>query len=304
MRLQLDPTQSYQYAQEAGPYTTFEAALQAIFKVFKDNRHDPFTRKDVCAVLSDMGGGLDPINDKIPGSTVEGWRVINPALKQFPSTGKGFYTQFKMEDGVDAVLTPIEAPPLLVIPSVQAKVEVSPSITQEIDLESFYRNDIGLRRQAAADTACFGHHSPRHAVCLECPLSRFCISAAEASFSDVVHDLDLASELAMKTVMAEGRINPSTPDTSTQRPPRPAQTDTGRYSNPPPTPAPTPEPLGLDEIDRLLKAKYGEGGYSTLTLPFAGVCSKCDKQMAVGEKVIHDPGKGMVHIPCAIQVSA
>lgn len=279
MKLQLSPSAITSIAALAGPYGSLEDSAKRVLNAFVAVSHDPFTRKDLCVVLTAMGGPKDPINDIIPGSGepgVEGWRVLNPIYKACTPLERGFYSQKSVSPSETLVSEENEVPEVKVVMVTEVVVEQAPNL---------YDVDLGLRRQAAADTVCFGYHSPKFAVCLDCPLARFCKDATRAALSEVAHSLDMEFLAALENAKAKAaeKANPvyESPSVETVRPPRAPE---------------SPKPVSATLAD--IKVKFATA--TEVKLPFPGVCAKCDKPMDKESLAIHVQGHGMLHHVCAM----
>ena len=92
MKLQLSSVQAQAFATKIGPFTSVGEATTATLSAFAAEGHDPFTRRDVVAVIAAMNGGpADAIYHVEDGA--EGWTYMNPIIKANERTGRGYYTQ-------------------------------------------------------------------------------------------------------------------------------------------------------------------------------------------------------------------
>lgn len=286
MRLQLSPTQISNFAGKVGSLRSLDlkTAIQMVLSEFARDL-DPFTRKDLTAVLREAGVASDLEKDP------EAWATVSSEIKRLATntSEKGFYTQ----KGVSPAPSRF-APPAPVTqsatPSELDGVEVkdvegvfwSPLLVGTSD--ETYDADMGLRRIAVSQSACFGNYSTRASACQSCPLASFCVQASLSSLPALVASLDEATNTSIKNAIAvRARAN---------------------------TPSPIDEILGIQpkqvETLRPVTPKAEEidlsgfpAGTSLIPIPIEVVCTGCAHPVPVDSKGVHIPKRGLFHIACA-----
>ena len=292
MKLQLSSGQVAAYALQAGSFTNLADATQSALDAFHQSGHDPYTRRDVCAVITAMGGPEDPINAEEGG--IEGWKLINPLIKGKRAPGRGFYTQKNRPP-----LAPLAPKSDEEIAAEQAElaergiaIEQVPGLSwmpepAEADesREGWYADDEGLRQIAVSQSRCFGNFSAAASACQGCPLGRWCASSGLAGLDDIASELDAATENEIREAERAAENARLAAEAAARRaaaPPAPQP--------PASTPAPSSVPSSPDEWPE---------GYKVVPLPFDGVCSECDGLIPGQAKGVHLTGVGMMHIDCA-----
>jgi hypothetical protein len=279
MKLQLNVTKTTILASKAGPFTNLTESAKRVLLIFAQEGHDPYTRRDVYAVLTAMGGPKE-FDSNDPETGLPAWQTLN-FIRGMRAGGRGYYTQGD-KVGARAPMTPglAQSQEGLTVHRAAGLIWLPPSVDGNKESEGWYANDVGLRRQAAAATSCFGGYQSKASACEECPLARWCSEAAIGTMSDLAAQLDRKTEDGIVKA-AEAMLAANVP-------------------------APDPE---LDLSESLGTAasepatKWPEG-YNEVDLPFQGVCSKCDKTIAKGETAVHVPVVGMLHPACATQALA
>lgn len=286
MRLQLSSTQISVFAGKVGSLRSIDlkAAIQAVLVQFETDL-DPFTRKDLTAVLREAGFPTDLEKDP------EAWATVSAEIKRFTkgTSEKGFYTQ----KGVD--LRP--PPPSRFAPPEPFSTETSP---EQADVEikelegvfwspllvgssdEVYNDDLGLRRIAVSQSVCFGNYSSRATQCQGCPLASFCAQASIANLPTLVATLDAATVADIKAAK------------TVRKPSAPSPIDDLLGISPAPVAVPRPLPdeetLDLSGFPR---------GTNVIPISFEAVCTGCSKEIFENSKGVHVPEKGLFHIACA-----
>lgn len=259
MKLQLTTVQTQAFATSLGAFTTIGDATTRILEAFAAEAHDPFTRRDVCAVMTAMEGGpADPIYHKEDGA--EGWTYMNPIIKANQRTGRGYYTQGARVGArtVTEKVVEMAANGDIRIAS-KAGVSWAPAAVEaDEDNLGYYAGDAGLRRIAADQTRCFGFYSESAKACRDCPLASFCAEARVAKLGEIAARLDAETEASLKAVL---------------------------------------EPTTEVEEEASEEATLPEG-VETMTLPFEGVCSGCGEVMPEGSEGVFVEGSGLHHVRC------
>lgn len=297
MKLQLTPAQSSSFALEAGAYTDLYDASARVVDVFKANDHQPFTRKDVEAVVVDMGCPIDePFKARDPDTGKLGWQLFYPLIedKGLVKASRTSYAfgAFTLDAEAPKAAKPLKAEkpkaekpapqapeeevswaPLLPEPVPAAPEEGISSAPVVVEEEppgeiDYYAVDLGLRRLAIAQSNCFGSFKDTSTACGDCPLAPYCGPATMATMADIAADLDKKTEKALAAA-----ATPKAPE-----PPKAA-------------PAPVYEaPAGpLPE------------GAKEMETPFDSFCSICRGGIPEGSIGVHLPGSGMVHTHCAVK---
>jgi hypothetical protein len=193
--------------------------------------HLCFTKRDLWAVLTAMGGGDDPGASKSSGGAVL-WETVNMYTSQnnIKSAKRGYYNLPSEgsipHPGPTPPLSPVSpASPLSPVGVVQpskAPVQVvsvpgvswAPSDSAPASpTEGWYATDPGLRRVALESASCFGAFWEEAGQCQKCPLARFCApeSAAGDILSQIAMKLDLETTEELDRVAALGAPGISTP---------------------------------------------------------------------------------------------
>lgn len=285
-RLQLSPTQISAFAGKVGSLRAIDlkTAIAMVLQEFSTDL-DPFTRKDLTAVLREAGFPNDLEKDP------EAWATVSAEIKRCASntTDRGFYTQ----TGSTAPRTPTPsrfAPPTEAPTrsSELAGVEVkevegvfwSPLLVGTSD--ETYGADMGLRRIAVSQSACFGNYSTRATPCRECPLASFCVQASISNLPGLVAALDATTSADIKNAVA-AHARAQTPS--------PIDDLLGIKPKPVETPAPeTPAKLDLSAFPK---------GTSIIPIPLEAICTGCSHPLPVGSEGVHIPARGLFHIACA-----
>ena len=290
MKLQLSSGQAAAFAVQAGPYKNLAESTQAVLDAFHQSGHDPYTRRDVCAVISSMGGPDDPINAFEGGE--KGESIINPLIQKTRSPkGRGYYTQASRPPIAKAPVSPeaiaAENAELaergVVVELVSGLVWMPEPIEANENLEGWYAEDEGLRQIAVSQSKCFGNFSANAPTCKACPLVRWCSASGLANLDDIASELDSATEREIQEA-----------ERAYENARLAAQAAARAKAAPPPVspsaPAYAPPPLADDEWPT---------NYKLVPLPFDGVCSECEGLIKGGDKGVHLTGVGMLHINCA-----
>jgi hypothetical protein len=287
MKFQLTPTQVTIFASKAGSYTQMEESAKRVLSIFAQEGHDPYTRRDVIAVIQAMGGPSDPIYDILPETGEESWRTLNPVVKGNPrAPGRGYYTQGDRVGKRAPVTaeTAVRDDGLQVVRKTGI-VWTPPNIEADTESEGYYEADPGLRQMAVAESQCFGTYNANDSGCEECPLARWCSDASMATMADLAARLDRETEDAIVKA-AEAMLRGQKPEETAQ-----TKTQTKAAES---APEETPSETGS-----AAEFKGWPTGYNEVELPFQGICSECDGTIAKGETAVHKPGTGMLHQDCA-----
>lgn len=306
MRLQLDSAQIRFYAGKLPDLKgmLLSAAVNSVIEAFAKEGFDPFTRKDVAAVLNAAGRTEDFQKDN------DAWTTLGSGIraKTVPAEGKGFYTA--MLGGTSTPVPEVTVDPVPEVtvtpePSTDAparrKVEVKPTFgvfwTPDVTGSSdvLYGEDVGLRRIAVSQSNCFGKHSPRTNACQVCPLSSYCAQASVSDLPSIAKMLD--AETAENIARAHREVA-APPPVAVPAPldrfdkllgKDPATANGGK----PPAPATVPA-AGVWNNPSL----YPTGTTFIENSSFEGVCSSCKKEVLEGQPAAYLPGKGLYHPAC------
>jgi hypothetical protein len=262
--------------------TRFDTVVRIVER-FHAIGHDPWTRKDVDAVLGVMG--YDKSENEDVWNIIDGKMEGHPLFaEKLPRRGAGRY-------GFHETTTP-EAPQIPLIETLRPVLPEEPTLTPtEVTVQSaegtswvpnrvtpanegYYGEDMGLRRIAIGESGCYGNWSPKADACGSCPMAGFCSVASMAGIADIAEALNRETEKAI----AEALKPPVTTPT------------------PVPT-APTPEPETPSEN----LGDLPEGAH-VIEVPFEGICTQCGSGIPEGSMGVHVPGKGMLHPDCARKV--
>lgn len=276
MRLQLHPGQISSLAAEVGNVEniSLNAAVVAVLEVFK-RQHDPYTRKDLVAVLTKCGSPIDFMKDS------DAYRVLGSVISSSkPTKEKGYYTQrsnteWSLGQSPKVVSEAPSTEPSEVA-TAPTEAEGRTSLIQEVagifwspsggSSHELYREDIGLRRLAISQSSCFGSYSSRAASCKECPLSAFCVQSTVSKLPSLVAalDLDTVSKIS------------------------------GSVTKPVKTPVPV-----VTEPEVVVRPKRAlPDGATKTTVSFEAVCTKCSREIAENSEAYHVPRKGLFHPNC------
>lgn len=262
MKLQLSSVQAQAFATQIGAFTSVGEATTNVLSAFAAEGHDPFTRRDVVAVIAAMNGGpADAIYHVEDGA--EGWTYMNPIIKANERTGRGYYTQ-GIKVGAQTVTDKViemAANGEVHIASKAGIAWAPSSMEVDEDVLGYYAGDAGLRLLAAGQTSCFGSFSERAKVCRSCPLASFCAEARVAKLGEIAARLDSETEATLKAVL---------------------------------------EPTVEEEVEAPPEITLPEG-VETMTLPFEGVCSGCSEVMPEGSEGVFVDGSGLHHVRCVPQ---
>jgi len=294
MKLQFNRATIVAFAGMVGDFVELEESTRRVLDVFAREGHDPFTRRDVVAVLAAMPGSPDdPLHDD------DGWKTIDSLVQACQNTGKrGYYTQ---EGMTRTMATPTPAPPPTPVPSATTPAVsledvvvirkaglswVPTEAPSSEDLEGYYKDDMGLRRLAINSTKCFGDYVATDAACQACPLAQWCSRGAFSALGSIAEKLDQETERAIRD--AEVRVAAA----------KRAAEAAKRAAEAPAPVAPTHHvprvPVTPPKTTTALPA-----GHTFVDLPFEGVCSKCDLTIKAEAKAVHVAGAGMFHPDCA-----
>lgn len=303
MKLQLKGTLPTKFATLAGTRihpTTEEGVVEdtgKVLDVFVAQGHDPVTRRDVQAVLSEMGYSeeelkeewkaiADTIGDRtekvkhINGKKVRGYYGLG-VEKPEPTS-----TNLDEVEGVELV----QKQGLQWAPEVSTGIEeAAPETTEAPTMteDELYRVDPGLRQMAIEQTPCFGLSYRKDSdPCGTCLLRAWCSSATLSRMRDVAEELDREFQEQVASLN-----KPEEPEEEA-----PGESEASGEG----APAPATEDGSIESIASQLRAKLGEDSVSILDLPFEGVCSGCDETVTKGVKMIHILNVGMLHPGCAL----
>lgn len=298
MKLQISETKAAAVASKLGEKRPrLVEDIVRILSALAEIGLDPFTRRDVTAVLTAMGWDCAPEH---------AWKDIGSAIEsRCDKTGeRGYYTQGAKAHAFISLPEPEASPSAdgaTETPSVSVVKRAGLAWVPELiltppDVEGFYSNDVGLRRMAVADSSCYGiAYSAKASACQACPLARFCSKASMAAMTDIAALLDAETEAtivaAHKKAAAPATVIPDT-------------------VIPEPVPAPIAPPFTVEDhnqnvegdIKSALNARFGATGWSEIALPFEGVCGHCDKTLPKDFMATHIPGKGVLHPVCALKL--
>lgn len=275
MKLQLSESASRAMALEAGTHTNIGANIASILAVFQAHGHNPFTAKDVKAVLSAMG---------CPDHVIGPW-YPDPKWGMVKTGQWGFYT-WSGTGGVVPVR--VSAPAPVTRESLDGLVEIVtkpgiswvPSVPEASVIEGFYANDAGLRRLAVSESRCFGiGYAPDQDACQVCPLARFCAPTSLSRLAEIANQLDSETQKSLADAQTQALEMKRASEAPVEAPAPVAEAPA------PVTEAPAPPSL--------------PAGWAVLDLPFPGVCGKCDQTIPKGDRAYHIPGLGMHHPGCA-----
>jgi hypothetical protein len=307
VKLQLTPFAARRYAailpdenRADGSTWMITRTASRVVEIFAQENHDPFTRRDVAAVMCERGWAKEDLQ-KDPG-----YDALSQAINGIPSQGRGYYTQGSR------VGTPVHwaapgptpsAPPAsrkALVPVTQYSVEIAakagvswtPDIPEPVD-GGWYDLDAGLRRMAVAQTPCFGYYDAEDSTCASCPLAVNCANAVLANLEAVAETLNLRTEASITA--AQDKADAAAAAAARQK--AAAAAPSPKPAPAPPKPAPAPKgPLSWPK------------GFKPLPdpLPWAGVCSGCRAATDIGSFVIHvsiGSNQGMYHEACARKVA-
>jgi hypothetical protein len=215
MKLQLSNVQAQAFATQTGAFTSVGEATTNVLSAFAAEGHDPFTRRDVVAVIAAMAGGPeDAIYHKEDG--IEGWTYMNPLIKANERTGRGYYTQgikVGVQTVTDKVIEMAENGQVHI--ASKAGIAWNPvSLEIDEDVLGYYAGDAGLRRTAVEQTKCFGSFSEKAKVCRNCPLASFCAEARVAKLGEIAARLDAETEASLKAVLEPVEVEEEAPETT------------------------------------------------------------------------------------------
>ena len=249
-----------------------ESALKALL----DKSQTP--QQSVDALIAGFEAqGLSPVS----------WRVMSKFLKSFfgdldrsyekhfdslmEPVGRGFYVR-KGGGGV------LERPPRAPRASRSEGLSWSPAfLAPDQERESWYSEDAGLRRLALSQTKCFSSYSEGEKSCGVCPLARFCQEASFAKMDELARLLDEQEEAR---ILAESSSQPQASSTSQA--------------------SSQPQSESSNKEEEVIAALAAKGiNAKVLIMPFAGVCSACNGQIAAGEKALSGWLRGLFHVGCA-----
>jgi hypothetical protein len=287
MKLQLTPSETRIYAAKVGASTgALRQDADRVLEIFAAEGHDPITRRDITSVVEALGHSMES----------DAWAIIGESISaNCTSSGKrGYYTQG------DRVGTPASASAAVADLIESGAMEVVtksglswlPTVpTVPSEQEGYYSDDEGLRRLAATNVRCFGFYAETDKSCKVCPLARFCAQSSMASIAAIVSRLDTETEEALARVAAAAAAPPSASEDEASDESSEAEASVAARATVGPE-----APLA----DRM-NAKYGDGGWEEVTLPFDGVCSAsgCSKAILEEANAIHVAGVGMFHPDCA-----
>jgi len=261
-----------------------ESALKALL----DKSQTP--QQSVDALIAGFEAqGLSPVS----------WRVMSKFLKSFfgdldrsyekhfdslmEPVGRGFYVR-KGGGGV------LERPPRAPRASRSEGLSWSPAfLAPDQERESWYSEDAGLRRLALSQTKCFSSYSEGEKSCGVCPLARFCQEASFAKMDELARLLDEQEEAR---ILAESSSQPQASSTS-QASSQPQASSTSQASS-------QPQAESSNKEEEVIAALAAKGiNAKVLIMPFAGVCSACNGQIAAGEKALSGWLRGLFHVGCA-----
>jgi len=252
---------------------------RSILSAFLVDGHTEFTRRDVLAVMAQVG--LSEGGKRTP--TKDEWDAINAVIYQCPRTAgrRGYYnipanwsstSPTSVSDAVRAMASSAtSASDVQVISREGIKwVPTQPDVDE--DEMGYYGRDEGLRHMAAKATACFGSYEEKARQCGDCPLRGHCSSATWARIEAIAEQLDrdLQSQLAAIHRASQGGSAATAGDAAS------AGGD------------PTLLPADCEEI----------------VSPFEAFCTACEGSIPAGEVSWGIVGKGLVHVACYSNITA
>jgi len=292
VKLQLSSHQASRYAtllREKGVADAAAYSLTAqVLKVFAEEGHSPFTRRDVNATLLALPGkdqGWIDANDN----------DISTAVSHNDRGGdsrRGYYTLNLIKTPTPAPLPPTPAPPaplapIEVVVENVAGVAWTPPVVPSSPLEGYYAHDVGLRRLAISESRCYGSYVEGNDACDACPLASSCASLAPANLQNLAAAMDRATTRALEEAKNEALRVAAEIKRRAQAPASHPRSDA-----PPPAPKPAgPKawPPNFKELDK--------------SIPFDAVCSGCKGSIPKHSSVVHvsaaGVAPGMYHIDCA-----
>jgi len=282
---------------------------------FRKENHSPYTRRDVVAVLTEVGFNKESLaKEKGPyeaiASVIGGVSDTDPTPNKKGNPRHGYYV-FKNsipdpepiplesmylgdEDIEDIEVQIVRKEGIVWKPEILNEGKPAKGLSEAVRI---YEEDEGLRRLAVSNTPCFAiGYSPKAKQCKVCPLSVRCSVNSLGVFAIIGRDLDRATKLSIENT-AENERRRRADEARKKAEDKAAK---NRAEDAEKNPPPDPGDMSNEEVQRRLNEKYGDTGSSVIQLPFEGVCSFCNIQMDKGEQGVHLPGRGMVHIPCAL----
>jgi hypothetical protein len=347
VKLQLTPTQIGDFTLKVGAKSALPDPLEGLrrdvsrtLSTFRTEGHDPFTRKDVAAVLVGMGYDAQWV-EKDAQAYAAITNVLSaqarPATDATGAVIRGSYTQGGVAPAPSAnnATTPAPAPSSIPAPTVDEEIVLDVVLVPGLSLADIgfggnamvqakvvteaadlYEQDLGLRRLAAAKSPCFGvGFDETDASCQGCPLATRCARQSLSFFGSVAADLDAATERTITTAVESERRRLAEQKARDAEKRRQEAAAAAARANPtpvnmpapPPSPAPAPSgpapsgPMSLEKAQAALGVKYPGQNLSALALPFEGICSMCKLKIQKGTFGVHLNGTGMVHIDCALK---
>ena len=277
MRLQLTPNQITDMGARLGPFTEMSLFVNSVLNLFQEEGHDPFTRRDITALIREACKDLGEV--ALEDISYDYSELLNPKVE-----GKrGYYTFADSTMPAEAPSEPPEAPtatepdstPAVALAPMPTAPEAAPW-RPAVDTESYYAEDLGLRRLAAEQTKCFGTFWESDPKCEVCPLAAFCAPLALAQLAEIAATLNRDTHRAL----AKGSTSKEAKAAAKAAAKKEAKKEAKRGG------------VGEGEV------RYQDGVHFTET-PFPGLCTKCRKGIEEGERAAHVPGVGMLHEPCA-----
>jgi len=338
MRLQLAPFQVEAFTKEVSLRGNRKAVYddcREIVRVFIEAGHDPFTRKDIQAVLTHLGwdvwgqNAIQSITDFVNSPNI----LSVPDKRGYYTTPSTFRTTPKAPAPVPVSTSPTPSVAETLLAALEGTgTETEPEVTiswshqtgHSISNKSgeslpenvgVYAEDVGLRRLAMTSTPCFSNHREGGFECSSCPLAPFCRTATLARLDEIARRLDAevqqdlpgGARFEAKKAQLRAALTPKAPvstdlvkdleakhsaEVSENMAAALAETMTTSSSSP-----------SMDEILATIEKIVGKK-VGTVPLPFEGVCSFCDKTMPEKTVTVHLPGRGIVHISCALNAVA
>lgn len=280
--------------------------VNKVIGFFRTKGHDPFTRRDIVALLGEMGWSGDLLKDG------EEWQAISDCIGNNSESLKvhngkkcrGYYTF-----GGIPTLPSMDEPkqPSRDEPKTQelpANVEViektglgwAPTLPEvnppdsepdEMSMEdlelTLYGQDPGLRQMAIEQTPCFGYHLNSAPECGGCLLRSWCAQSTLSHLREVAKKLDDAYDAREQRLKAP-------PKTTSVEDIIAPELDASKADAP-------ADPVA--DLQEKLEAKFGKAAVTMITSPFEAVCSKCDENIKKSEQAVHVDTHGMLHMSCA-----
>jgi hypothetical protein len=242
---------------------------RSILSTFLVEGHTEFTRRDVLAVMSQVG--LSEGGQRTP--TKDEWDAINAVIYQCPRTAgrRGYYNipadwTMSRPGARPTESTEGEAGPVQVI--FREGIKWAPT-TPEVDEEDlgFYSGDEGLRHLAAKTTSCFASYEEKARQCQACPLRGHCSSATWARIGAIAEQMDRDLQQQMAAIHRASQTGESAMDGAL------TDDEAVAIASPPP------------EVEVIVS-------------PFDAICTVCEGSIPAHSTSWGIGGKGLVHVAC------